>query len=129
MGNHNPFGPTHNSRREVDASLIRRANEERDAAGTFLALRTQIETIEETGMSVAVGVPFGNEMLYVQQLGFEGRTTIFMVCERAGTKVRLVMHHSQVQVMLVPVEQQSEKPAKVLYMVPTPTDTDTDGQE
>ncbi|MBL9103139.1 MAG: hypothetical protein JNL82_19490 [Myxococcales bacterium] len=119
----NPFGPTHNSRREVDASLVRRASDERDAAGTFAALRAQIESIEEApGMNVAVGVPFGNEVLYVQQLGYEGRNTIFMVCERGGTRVRLVMHHSQLQVMLVPVAQESEKPAKVLYMVPTPKD-------
>lgn len=105
--------------------MVRRVNEERDAAGTFAALRAQIEAIEESpGFSVAVGVVLAstNETLYVQQLGYEGRNVIFMVCERAGTRVRLVMHHSQLQVMLVPVAQEGEKRAKVLYMVPTPED-------
>lgn len=106
--------------------MVRRANEERDAAGTFAALRAQIEAIEESpGPSVAVGVvlPSTKETLYVQQLGYEGRNVIFMVCEHAGTRVRLVMHHSQLQVMLVPVAQEGEKRAKVLYMVPAPGDS------
>lgn len=121
----NPFGPTHNSRLQVEAGLTRRVNEERDAGGTFAALRAQIEAIEETpGTNVAVGayLPFSSEILYVQQLGYEGRNVIFMIGERAGTKVRLVMHHSQMQVMLVPVQQGSEKAGKVLYIVPSGED-------
>jgi hypothetical protein len=118
----NPFGPSHSSHREVEKGLIRRSNDERDAAATFAALKAQVEAIEETpGTGVAVGVcmPFSNEVLYVQQLGYEGRNVIFMVVERAGTKVRLVQHHTQLQVMLVPVSE-GEKRAKVLYMVPKP---------
>lgn len=123
----NPFGSTHNSRREIEAGLVRRANDERDAAGTFAALRAQIESLEDSpGIGVAVGVKFGDELLYVQQLGYEGRTTIFMICERGGRKVRLVQHHSQLSVMLVPIEQESEKRAKVLYMVPSPKDEEKD---
>lgn len=119
----NPFGSSHSSRREIEKGLIRRANEERDAAATFAALKAQIEAIEETpGTNVAVGVPFSNELLYVQQLGYEGRNVIFMVGERAGTRVRLVLHHTQLQIMLVPVAQDSDKRGKVLYMVPTPQD-------
>ena len=131
----NPFGPSHNSFRQAEAVLIRRVHDERDAIATFAALRAQIEAIESTGVNVAVGacMPFSNEMLYVQQLGYEGRNVIFLVGERAGARVRLVVHHNQLQVLLVPVNrengQDSGKQAKVLYIVPdeepTPEGTPT----
>ena len=100
-----------------------RIQHEGDAAATFAALRAQIEAIEATpggDVGVAVCMPFSNEMLYVQQLGYEGRNVIFLIGERAGTKVRLVFHHTQLQVLLWTVNQGSEKRSKVLYIVPDP---------
>lgn len=111
----NPFG----QRLEITSHT---ANAQRDAMTTFAALKAQIDAIENDPENPHVGVgvivPFSNDIIHVQQLGYEGRNIIFLVGERNGARVRLVLHHTQLQVLLVPVKHEAEKPSKVLYIVP-----------
>lgn len=100
---------------------------ERDAAFTFQALQAQVEALQESaiadGAEVGLMIPFAAEVVHVRQVGWQGRNTLFVVGTLNKKPVRLVLHHSQLQMLLVPVMPEAGGPARVLYLVP-PKDND-----
>ncbi len=112
------------------AALARWDAQERDAEYTFIALRTQIEALRESaaaeGNEVGWLVPFSNDVVHVREVGWEGRTVIFVGGTLHDKPVRLVLHHSQMQMLLVPVKPETGEPARVLYLVPKPEQADSE---
>ena len=113
-----------------EAQRARWAAAERDAEYTFLALRYQVEALEKSaaaeGNEVGLVVPFSTDIVHVREVGWEGRTVIFIVGTLRDKPVRLVLHHSQLQMLLVPVKPETGEPARVLYLVPKADDADVD---
>lgn len=95
---------------------------QRDAEFTFDALRAQIEALRESAApktDVGLVVPFSGEILHVREVGWKGRNVIFVKGDLKGQRVCLVLHHTQLQILLVPVDVKGE-PAPILYLVPNP---------
>ena len=105
-----------------EARDSRHEAQQRDAEFTFLALRNQVEELQaeaaKQGSEVGLLAPFSAEVLHVREVGWTGRNTIHIKGIRAGSEVRLVLHHTQLQMLLVPVGPESGEPAKVVYLVP-----------
>ena len=106
----------------IEAVEARRDAAERDAKHTFLALKEEIENLERSiapqGAEVGLAIPLSGDVLHVRQVSYNGRNVITVLGELKEKRVSLVLHHTQLQILLVPV-MPIGAPARVLYLVKT----------
>lgn len=102
------------------AALARHDAAERDAAFTFEAFKAQLEALRSRheGADIGLVVPVSGKVLQVREVGWEGRNVIFVNGLLDGKRASLIIHHTQLQILLVPVTVDTGAPAPVLYLVP-----------